>query len=34
MSMALILVTAIIGVAFSGRKIASIDPLIALGQQQ
>jgi putative ABC transport system permease protein len=34
MSMALILVTAIVGVAFSGRKIASIDALIALGQQQ
>ena len=33
-SMALILVTAVIGVAFSGRKIASVDALIALGQQQ
>ncbi len=30
----LLLATAIIGVAFSGRKIVSIDPLIALGQQQ
>jgi ABC-type antimicrobial peptide transport system permease subunit len=33
-SVALILMTAIVGVAFSGRKISSIDPLIALGQQQ
>ena len=33
-SMALILVTAVLGVAVSGRKIASVDPLIALGQQQ
>lgn len=33
-SMALILCTAILGVAVSGRKIASVDPLIALGQQQ
>ena len=30
----LLLATAIVGVAFSGRKIASIDPIIALGQQQ
>jgi putative ABC transport system permease protein len=30
----LLLATALIGVAFSGRKIVSIDPLIALGQQQ
>jgi putative ABC transport system permease protein len=34
LSMILLLVTALVGVAFSGRKIASIDPLIALGQQQ
>lgn len=33
-SMALLLATAIIGVAFSGRRIATVDPLIALGQQQ
>jgi putative ABC transport system permease protein len=33
-SMVLLLVTALVGVAFSGRKIASVDPLIALGQQQ
>ena len=30
----LLLATAMVGVAFSGRKIASIDPIIALGQQQ
>ena len=30
----LLLATALAGVAFSGRKIASVDPLIALGQQQ
>jgi putative ABC transport system permease protein len=30
----LLFMTAVIGVAFSGRKIASVDPLIALGQQQ
>jgi putative ABC transport system permease protein len=30
----LLLATALIGVAFSGRKIVSVDPLIALGQQQ
>ena len=30
----LLLATALVGVAFSGRKIVSIDPLIALGQQQ
>jgi putative ABC transport system permease protein len=34
LSMALIMVTAVVGVAFSGRKIASVDALIALGQQQ
>jgi putative ABC transport system permease protein len=34
LSMALLLATSLVGVAFSGRKIASIDPLIALGQQQ
>jgi putative ABC transport system permease protein len=33
-SMALILAMAVVGVAFSGRKIASVDALIALGQQQ
>jgi putative ABC transport system permease protein len=33
-SMALILAMAIVGVAFSGREIASVDALIALGQQQ
>lgn len=33
-SMLLLLVTAIVGVAFSGRKIASVDPLIALGRQE
>jgi putative ABC transport system permease protein len=30
----LLLVTAIVGVLFSGRKISTVDPLIALGQQQ
>jgi putative ABC transport system permease protein len=30
----LLLITALAGVMFSGRKIASVDPLIALGQQQ
>ena len=34
LSMILLLATALVGVAFSGRKIAAIDPLIALGQQQ
>ncbi len=33
-TLVLLLITAVIGVAFSGRKIASVDPLIALGQQQ
>lgn len=33
-SMVLLLATALVGVAFSGRKVVSIDPLIALGQQQ
>jgi putative ABC transport system permease protein len=30
----LLLATAVIGVLFSGRRISTIDPLIALGQQQ
>jgi putative ABC transport system permease protein len=30
----LLLVTAVVGVLFSGRRIATVDPLIALGQQQ
>lgn len=30
----LLLITAVIGVLFSGRRIATVDPLIALGQQQ
>ena len=30
----LLLATAVIGVLFSGRRIATVDPLIALGQQQ
>lgn len=30
----LLLATAVIGVMFSGRRIATVDPLIALGQQQ
>jgi putative ABC transport system permease protein len=33
-AMALLLATAVIGVLFSGRRIATVDPLIALGQQQ
>jgi putative ABC transport system permease protein len=34
LSSILLLATAIIGVLFSGRRIATVDPLIALGQQQ
>lgn len=30
----LLLATAVVGVAFSGRKVVSVDPLIALGHQQ
>jgi ABC-type antimicrobial peptide transport system permease subunit len=30
----LLMTTSIIGVLFSGRRIATVDPLIALGQQQ
>jgi putative ABC transport system permease protein len=30
----LLLLTAVVGVLFSGRRISAIDPLIALGQQQ
>jgi putative ABC transport system permease protein len=33
-SMVLLLATAVIGVLFSGHRISTIDPLIALGQQQ
>ena len=33
-AMGLLLVTATVGVLFSGRKISTVDPLIALGQQQ
>lgn len=34
LTVVLLLITAVVGVAFSGRKIAQVDPLIALGQQQ
>lgn len=34
LSVALLLAMAVLGVAFSGRRIATVDPLIALGQQQ
>jgi len=33
-AVALLMTTSIIGVLFSGRRIATVDPLIALGQQQ
>lgn len=33
-TMILLLATALVGVGFSGKQIASVDPLIALGQQQ
>ena len=31
---ALLLVMAVVGVLFSGRQVAKVDPIIALGQQQ
>lgn len=34
LTIVLLLFTALIGVAFSGRQIAQVDPLMALGQQQ
>jgi len=30
----LLLVTAIVGAAFSARQVVKVDPIIALGQQQ
>ena len=33
-AMVLLLATAVVGVLFSGRRISTVDPLIALGQQQ
>ena len=34
LAIALLLITSVVGVLFSGRRIATVDPLIALGQQQ